>query len=135
MIQNFTHLAVACTAFLLLLPACVGKPPCYELNGQWTTREGQDLVFMPGGDALWLTRFGSLFDTVRLRYRLDCSQAPASLDLTDFQSGPHKGKTLFGILEWPSDSSFRLRYEPGLLSSVRPQAFDPEQTLKFYRKQ
>lgn len=133
MIQSFTHLAVFGAALFLLFPACDTAPPCPELAGQWTTREGQDIVFRPDGRALWLTRFGSLYDTVRLSYRLDCASKPPALDLLDFQSGPHVGKTLFGILEWQSDSSFRLRYEPGQHPGARPRTFDPDQTLKFFR--
>jgi hypothetical protein len=36
-------------------------------------------------------------------------------------------------MEMLTDSSFRLRYEPGADPSVRPAAFDADQTYKFYR--
>lgn len=133
MIQSFTLLVALSAAAFLILPACETAPPCPELAGRWTTREGQDFVFQPDSQALWLTRFGSLYDTVRLIYRLNCAQQPPALDLKKFQSGPYVGKTLFGILEWQSDTSFRLRYEPGEQPGARPRAFDPEQTLKFFR--
>ena len=133
MIQGFTHFLVLSTALLLVFPSCTLDPPCRELTGRWTTREGQDLIFQAGGTALWLTSFGSQFDTVRMMFKLDCKKEPATLDLSDFQSGPHAGKTLFGILEWQSDTSFRLRYESGTRAEVRPKAFEPEQTLKFFR--
>lgn len=133
MIQSFTHFTVLCTALFLMFNSCTFDPPCRELTGRWTTREGQDLLFQAGGTALWLTSFGSQFDTVRMLFKLDCKKAPAELDLSDIQSGPYAGKTLFAILEWQSDTSFRMRYETGTRPEVRPKAFEPDQTLKFYR--
>lgn len=133
--QLFTHFSIFCAALFFLFPSCTFDSPCRELTGRWTTREGQDIVFQAGGTALWLTSFGSQFDTVRLHFLLNCKKAPAAIDLSDFENGPHKGQTLYGILEWQSDSSFRLRYEPGARPEARPKAFEPEQTLKFFRKE
>lgn len=113
----------------LFCGACLSD--CRELTGRWTTYEGQDLVFGPDGNALWLTKFGSQYDTVRMRFKSDCDARPITLDLLDFQNGPHVGKSLFGILDWNSDSSFRFRYEVGSQPTVRPQAFDVDQTQKF----
>ena len=127
--------------FLLLVPAAAGLfiftfncntgSKCRELTGHWTTRDGQDLVFLPGGKALWLTKFGSQFDTNQLEYKVECSNNVVLLDLTNFQSGPNIGKTLYGILDWSTDTSFRLRYETGSQPDVRPAEFDNEQTIKF----
>ncbi|MCY7327276.1 MAG: hypothetical protein LH618_01865 [Saprospiraceae bacterium] len=115
----------------VLFTACVSTSNCRELTGRWTTYEGQDLVFEPNGNALWLTKFGSQYDTVRMRFQYDCAAKPITLDLSDFQNGPHTGKLLFGIFDWSSDSSFRFRYEVGSQPTVRPQDFDMEQTQKF----
>ncbi len=131
--QNFTHFLIPLFTLPLLLAGCGMGADCGDLNGRWSTHEGQEIIFNAGGNALWLTKFGSQYDSVRLRYELDCKHAPATLDLSDFQQGPHKGKTLYGILEWQSDTSFRLRYEPGLRPEVRPKAFDPEQTVDYFR--
>ncbi len=117
--------------FLLCLTACDPRSSCRELRGHWTTNEGQDLVFGPDGNALWLTKFGSQYDTIRLRFTYDCTARPITLDLSDFETGPHRGKTLFGIFDWSSDSSFRFRYEPATRSEERPKEFDVEQTQKF----
>ena len=113
--------------------ACGTGVKCRDLSGHWTTKEGQDLVFLPEGKALWLTRFGSRYDTNQLEYRLDCTASLVSIDLLNFRSGPHSGTALFGILEWSSDTSFRLRYEPGTQPDVRPAAFDSEQDIQFVR--
>ena len=121
------------SGLLLALCSCHYTSPCKALIGRWTTREGQDFIFQSGGKALWLFQFGSSFDTAYLDYRLDCSQKPAALDLSNFKNGPHLGKTLYGIIEWSSDSTFRLRYEPGTVPEVRPAAFDNEQSLKFHK--
>lgn len=115
----------------LLFSACNSRSSCRELTGHWTTHEGQELVFGPDGSALWLTKFGSQYDTIHMRFQFDCRARPTTLDLSDFQNGPHRGKTLFGIFDWSSDSSFRFRYEVGVRPEDRPQEFDVEQTQKF----
>lgn len=120
-------------AAALLLAACTQKPECGPLEGRWTNREGEDLLFMPNQQGLWLTRFGSSYDSVAFTYTLDCSKSPALLDLGNFQTGPYNGKTLFGIIEWSSDSSMRLRYEAGIHSEERPVRFDAESTEKYFR--
>ena len=115
----------------LFFSACRSASDCRELPGHWTTHEGQELVFAPDGSALWLTKFGSQYDTVRMRFQFDCAARPITLDLSDFKNGPHTGKSLFGILDWSSDSSFRFRYEVGSQPAVRPREFDAEQTQKY----
>lgn len=119
---------------IFLSPGCHPAASCPELNGRWTNREGQDFIFQPGGKGFWLVKFGSSVDSARFEYRLDCSKKPAALDLTRFENGPFVGKNLFGIIEWSSDSSFRLRYETGQEPGVRPETFEQEQTLKYYRE-
>lgn len=117
-----------------LFHSCQLNSTCFELPGQWTNREGQVFLFQPDGKGLWLIKFGSEFDTFPISYQYDCSRKPAALDLSGFQTGPLTGKTLFGILEWTSDSSFRFDAEPGTLPEVRPKTFNSEQTMKFYKK-
>lgn len=131
--QLFTHLALVGGAISLFF-CCNTKPACGELAGQWTNREGQVFLFQPNGRAFWLIKFGSQFDTFPIEYRYDCGQQPLALDLAGFQSGPLTGKTLYGIVEWTSDSSFRFDAEPGTLPEVRPTKFDNEQTMRFYKE-
>ncbi len=132
--QLFTQLALLGGAISLLF-CCDSTPPCRELAGQWTNREGQVFLFQPNGKAMWLIKFGSQFDTFPIEYRYDCKQQPVALDLTSFKSGPLTGKTLYGILEWTSDSSFRFDGEPGVTPEVRPTTFNIEQTMKFYKEE
>lgn len=137
MMQHNAYLKAAQVgiALLALLPFihCT-DPPCRSLEGHWTNREGQSFQFLPGGKALWLIRFGSQVDTFRMEYRYNCKKQPAELDLSGFQSGPLKGKTLYGILEWSNDSSFRFDSETGYSVDVRPSAFENDQTQKFFRE-
>lgn len=122
-------------AYLLLcaaLYACrpAGNTPCRAPEGAWINPDGFQFVFLPENNMLWLTQFGTQYDTVHLRYTLDCGTAPAGLDLSNFDAGPHRGKTLYGIMEWTSDSSFRFRYE----QDARPAVFDSDQTMRFVRR-
>lgn len=136
--QNNLHwyaapLSLAFLAFLAL-QGCTGSD-CRDISGRWSNREGQTFEFRPDGKALWLVRFGSQVDSVQMEYQYNCKTRPAQLDLTGFQSGPLTGKTLFGILEWNSDSSFRFDAEAGAGPEVRPATFDSDQTQKFFLEQ
>ena len=122
------HYLVFHAFFWLYVLGCMpATTPCKPLAGTWLNTDGFVFVFLPDSSALWLTQFGNQYDTVRLRYALDCNQTPLALNLSGFQTGPHQGKTLYGILEWTSDSTFRFRYE----LETRPTVFDNEQTMKF----
>ena len=119
-------------ALSLLLAACGNGSDCRVPNGSWTNREGQTLVFENDGRVLWLTKFGSSFDTTQAHFEFDCRETPASIDIIDFSNGPFKGKTVYGLLEWSSDTSFRLQYESGVDPSERPKAFDAELSQDFF---
>ena len=118
----------------VFLNGCRFGSSCPDLTGNWTNREGQFIHFKPDGTALWLIKFGSEFDTFPIQYHYDCKQQPAILDLSGFRSGPLNGKTLFGILEWTSDSSFRFDGESGTAPEVRPEKFNLEQTQQYFRE-
>ena len=113
--------------------AC-GDGDCRIPRGRWTNREGQVLIFNPEGRGLWLTRFGSAYDTVGMHYRLDCSTEPMYIDMDGFKGAMYEGKQLYGIMEWSSDTSFRMLYEIGTNSSDRPSTFESDLTQKFYKE-
>ena len=117
------------TAFI----ACQSNPPCREITGSWSDREGHDFSFQNDGKGLWLNKFGQMVDTVSFVFVLNCNVTPATIDLKDFGGGPFSGKTLFGIIEWSADSLFRFCYEIGQQPDARPKLFDPAQTMKFFR--
>ena len=131
--QHFTLWALF-SGFALLLIFCKTENNCRELTGRWTNREGQVFSFESNGKALWLVKFGSQFDSFPVSYVYDCKQKMARLDLTDFKSGPMAGKTLFGIIEWSSDSVFRFESEPGTSSEVRPATMNAEHAGRFFRE-
>ena len=120
--------------FFLGLCQCTGKSDCGQLVGSWSNGEGQEWIFTPKGEALLITRFGSKSDTDLCNFQLRCNNKPAILDLNNCKSGPYSGKSVFCIIDWTSDSTFRLRYEAGTQPDVRPTAFDPEQTVQFVRR-
>ncbi len=132
--QHFTLWALF-SGISLLLIFCKTENNCRELTGRWTNREGQVFFFEPNGKALWLVKFGSQFDSFPVSCVYDCKQKTATLDLTDLKSGPLAGKTLFGIIEWSSDSVFRLDAEPGTSSDARPAAVNPEHAGRFFREE
>lgn len=132
MIQIFTRLTLF-SGFVLLLLFCNTENNCRELTGRWTNREGQIFTFQGDGKALWLIKFGSQFDSFPITYRYDCSQNKATLDLSDFKSGPLAGKTLYGIIEWSNDSVFRFDSEAGASSEARPKTMDAEHAGRFFR--
>ncbi|MFN0015160.1 MAG: hypothetical protein ACKVU2_11490 [Saprospiraceae bacterium] len=132
---NSTHssAALAALAFLALFSfgACTAKD-CIDPVGRWSTREGQSIVFQKKGKALWLTRFGSKIDTTPMAFRYDCGSEPATLDFFGFRAGSLVGKTLFGIVEWNSDTTFRYNADAGTNPYIRPTTFESEQTMKFF---
>jgi hypothetical protein len=131
--QLCTHL-VLFSGLTTLFLFCKTETACHELTGRWTNREGQILAFESDGKALWLIKFGSQFDTFAINYRYDCKQKTPTLDLTDFKTGPLAGKTLFGIVEWSSDSVFRFDAEPGTSPEDRPKTFNTEHVERYYRE-
>jgi len=130
--QLFTQIMVY-TGFATLFLSCKTEPNCHEIIGRWTNREGKMLYFKPDGQALWLTKFGSQYDTFFVKYHLDCTLKQPTLDLLDFHAGPLEGKTLFGIIEWSNDSVFRFEAEPGTSPEARPIQFNAQQIERFYR--
>ena len=130
--QLFTQIVV-CAGVATFFLSCQSPPNCHELVGSWTNREGKLLQFKPDGQALWLTKFGSEYDTFSVKYRLDCTQKQPTLDLLEFRAGPMAGKTLFGIIEWSNDSVFRFEAEPGTSPEARPLQFNAQQIERFYR--
>lgn len=131
--QLFTPLALF-TGLATLFLFCKTENNCRELTGRWTNREGQVFAFEPEGKALWLIKFGSQFDSFPINYRYDCTHKTVTLDLMNFQKGPLAGKTLFGIIEWNSDSVFRFDAEPGTSEDARPATFNAEQAQRYFRE-
>lgn len=131
--QLFTQWALFSGLATLFL-FCKTENNCRELTGRWTNREGQVFSFDPDGNALWLVKFGSQFDSFPIRYNYDCKQKTATLDLTAFKSGPLVGKTLFGIIEWSNDSVFRFDAEAGSSSDARPTKFNAEHAERYFRE-
>jgi hypothetical protein len=125
--------AIAVVILALWGSAC-GDKECRIPEGRWTNREGQVFVFQPNGKGLWLTRFGSVYDTVTMRYRIDCSTDPLQIDMDEFKGALYEGKQFYGILEWSSDTSFRMLYEIGSDPSDRPSTFEGDLTQKFFKE-
>ncbi len=122
-------------AYIIAVPivgfAC-REAPCRPLEGQWQTEEGHLWSFHQDR-LLWITRFGQLLDTVVLSYRYDCATYPIALDLKELAGGPWRRKTLYGILEWSSDTSFRFCAAAGTDPSLRPRHFTDAETIRFFR--
>lgn len=122
-------LLIAITIFGLL--SC--KSPNKILLGSWDNKNGQILEFKENGEAFWIFYTESEKGTFAINYKFDPLALPKQLDLTDFKIGPLKGKTLYGIIEFQNENSFRFDCEPS--ASNRPETFSPTQTQTYYRKQ
>jgi hypothetical protein len=115
---------------VLFLHACGVKEECKIPIGHWTDNEGREMVFQPDGKALWLTRFGSQYDTQTCAYKVDCTTVPATMEMKGFSSGPYTGRTVYGIFEWSSDTSVRCQFNEG----EHPKIFDSQQSMKLSRQ-
>ncbi len=127
------HFVLCFSVSLTFIGACNFNRPCHPPVGQWVYDDGHILVFNESGKGLWIDRFGTQSDTVPFEFRLDCKGDLPAFDLINFSSGPYRGKSLFGILDWQSDTSFRLRAEVGDHASIRPVDFDDETTERFVK--
>lgn len=114
----------------LLVTSCSWPPPqCPDLTGRWTNRDGKIFVFQPDSNALWLTKFGSQYDTVVLDYQYRCDRKKNMLDLKGFSSGPLVGRSLYAFIEWNGDTAFLFDAAP----EVRPQLINLEQAERYVR--
>lgn len=101
------------------------------MHGQWDNRNGQILEFYPDGKALWIFYSEASKDSFEISYRTDFSISPYQLDLTDFQTEPLAGGTLYGIIEFQNGESFRVDFEPA--EEDRPEDFDPADTQTYFK--
>ncbi|MBK8555610.1 MAG: hypothetical protein IPL65_07495 [Lewinellaceae bacterium] len=129
--QTFIHSLLL--SVILLLQACSQANKCAPPQGAWENGDGQTVVFQENGQLLWLDRFGSSVDTTVASFQFNCQSNPVTLDIQDFKAGPFRGKTLYGIMEWSSDTTLRLRYEAGSSAASRPKAFDSDLTQQFVK--
>lgn len=105
-----------------------------RLRGTWDNEKGQILVFQEGNRALWIFYSEGKRDTFKIKYSADFKAKPYRLDLTDFALGPLKGRTLYGIIEYPDEKTMKFDCEPGKDESVRPVIFNPQQTQTYMKR-
>lgn len=116
--------------FIILFAGCSKEK--HPLHGVWKNETGQKLIFSDSTKALWLFPSGSGIDTFHIRFYTDFSKRPAVLDLSDFDKGPLKGKTLYGIVEF-GDDYFICDFQAGTDEKVRPIKIDSSHEQRFYR--
>lgn len=121
---------------LLILTTILGLLSCNQpdkkILGSWDNKNGQILSFENEGKALWIFYTDTKKDTFEISYKIDYSITPNQLDLTDFKVGPLKGNTLYGIVEFQDNNTFRFDCEPSALN--RPKTFNPTQTQVYYKQ-
>lgn len=64
-----------------------------------------------------------------IQYQINDPSMPTRLDLSGFQTGPLKGRTLYCLIDLSNDT-LRMDCEP----TAHPASFNPEQTQVFSRK-
>jgi len=121
----------------LILAIAIGLTSCKQSNnkllGSWDNKDGQILEFNNDGTALWVFYTETDRDTFEIRYTFDHSTTQNQLDLTGFSVGPLTGKTLYGIVEFRGNDTFRFDCEPSV--EDRPKTFSSDQTQTYYRQQ
>ncbi len=138
MIKKFVFLGGI--AFFL---SCANEPTANELSydiiGTWSNEAGTfTYVFMENGEAKWLVQRPESVDTLSGKYRFETDSLPMQLDFYDFKTNLTSGKDVYGIVEFPNDST--LRYDNELATSPeealdrRPTTFNEYQTATFYKQ-
>lgn len=121
----------------LVLFSCQPKDP-HKIIGKWSGEDGkgnkQIFLFKNDDTALWIFNPTAKADTFNLDYRISYSTSPAELDLSGFDRGFLKDKTLYGIVEFVHGDTFRVDFEPGpvdtIPKNIRPRSFT-EQTVTY----
>lgn len=137
--MNRTPIPTPYILFVLLLWSCTSEMSDAErrenarLIGSWSAEDTTRFVFLENGEALWIFGRESLEDTFRISYHYDPRGIRSSLDLSGFDRGFLKGRTLFCLIDLDSAAGFRLDCRPGLAqeNGVRPDTFS--QNTMLYR--
>jgi hypothetical protein len=117
------------TAVALFLASCAHNPASTSpllgtLAATSPNAAGSSFQFRADGTATW--KLGQAFE---IQYQTDDPRAPTRVDLSGFQSGPLKGRTLYCLIDL-SDDTLQMDCEP----SGYPSSFNPEQTQVFSRQ-
>lgn len=124
--------------FFLLLGGCSEQETHPSLQGTWVGEDAdggrQTFIFRDDNTATWKIESAQFTGSFDIEYAFDASTTPHHLDLTGFGTGPLTGQTLYGIITFDGDESFRLDVEPGAADGsgedVRPTTFS-EQTVVY----
>ncbi|HMB93962.1 MAG TPA: hypothetical protein VKP65_24140 [Rhodothermales bacterium] len=126
---------------ILLLALWLGgcsKAAHPSLEGTWVGEDAegsrQTLIFRDDNTATWKIESSQFTGSFDIDYTFDASTTPYHLDLTGFDTGPLTGRTLYGIIAFDGDESFRLDVEPGEVNGngeeARPLTFS-DQTVVY----
>ena len=135
--MSFLHPALF-VIFVLVASGCTSEPePAVDeedvraLLGTWSADDTTRFVFYEDGRALWI--LGEREDTFRIEYDYAPDAEPAHLNLSGFDRGFLRGRTLYCIVAFDSVAVFRMDCEPaeGTEVDVRPDTFS--QTTMTYR--
>ena len=121
----------------LLLFSCQPTDP-NKIIGKWSGEDsrGNKQIFLFKNDdtALQIFNPAAKAYTFNLDYKIKYSASPAELDLSGFNRGILKDKTLYGIVEFVHADTFRVDFEPGpadtIPENIRPRSFT-EQTVTY----
>ena len=131
------HRPVIVLLLAMLLGGC-SEAAHPSLEGTWVGEDAegsrQVLIFRDDNTATWKIESAQFTGSFDIEYSFDASTTPYHLDLTGFGNGPLTGQTLYGIIAFDGDESFRLDVEPGAADGdgedVRPTTFS-EQTIVY----
>jgi len=101
------------TIIALVVVACA-HDDTQKLLGEWSGVDAHDnhqtFIFNADNTVTWIIAAAG---TLNVDYRFDSDTSPYQLDLLGFNTPPLENKTLFGIIEFMGNNSFRFDCEAG----------------------
>lgn len=121
--------------FILITLSCSNEKP-NTIIGNWEGEDvsgnKQEFIFYDNSIAIWKisTLVGN--ETYHLKYFIDESTSPYSIQIYGFEKGFLFGKTVYGIFKIENENTFYLDANLGESAEIRPTDFT-DQTVKFKR--
>lgn len=119
------------TIITFILFAC-STDKSSSITGEWSGKDtygsNQKFVFHDNGKCIWKILTERSDNSFYLKYTVDISRKPWTIDIYGFENGPLEGKTVYGIFEIDGNK-LKIDAEIGDSSSIRPQKFTDQSVI------